>query len=312
MSNILEYKELLAFHPGYYLAEIIDELGISHAEFAQRLGTTPKTVSLLVNGQANLSNALAGKLALMLGTSVDLWLGLQQEFDRRRIEIETARALDRQADLAVGLDYAFFVRVAGLPETDDVRERIRALCRYLAVSDLSVLAEPDFLVDFRAEVAEFSGRNRVASRAWLQTAINLSRGRTATSFNAARLQERLPEIRRLTDGAPADCLPELTALLAGCGVVFVLLPPLAEAGVSGAVRWVSPNRAVLALSDAFPDAATFRLALFHELGHVLQQKVRTTFVSGLGMANGVDAEAEAERFALTLPSRNNTNSRCPS
>ena len=62
MSNIEQYKEIVAFHPGYYIAEIIEDMGISQAEFAIRMGTTPKTVSTLVNGQINLSNDLAKKL----------------------------------------------------------------------------------------------------------------------------------------------------------------------------------------------------------------------------------------------------------
>lgn len=45
MSNIMSYNEIMAFHPGYYVAEIIEDMGISQAEFAVRMGTTAKTVS---------------------------------------------------------------------------------------------------------------------------------------------------------------------------------------------------------------------------------------------------------------------------
>ncbi|MCF0133160.1 MAG: helix-turn-helix domain-containing protein [Blautia sp.] len=43
-------------------------MGISQTEFATRLGTTGKTISKLVNGQINLSNDLAKKLSVMMGT----------------------------------------------------------------------------------------------------------------------------------------------------------------------------------------------------------------------------------------------------
>jgi hypothetical protein len=39
MSNISEYKDIIAFHPGYYIADIIEDMGVSQAEFATRLGT---------------------------------------------------------------------------------------------------------------------------------------------------------------------------------------------------------------------------------------------------------------------------------
>ena len=33
MSNMVEYKNILAFHPGCYVADIIEDMGISQAEF---------------------------------------------------------------------------------------------------------------------------------------------------------------------------------------------------------------------------------------------------------------------------------------
>ena len=82
------YKDIVAFHPGYYVADIIEDMGISQAEFATRMGTTAKTLSNLVNGQINLSNDLAKKMSVMLGTSPDVWLNLQSAYDQKLIEIE--------------------------------------------------------------------------------------------------------------------------------------------------------------------------------------------------------------------------------
>jgi len=76
MSNVKEYKDIVAFHPGYYIADIIDDMEISQNEFAARMGTTAKTLSKLINGQANISNDLATKLSVMLGTSVEVWQNL--------------------------------------------------------------------------------------------------------------------------------------------------------------------------------------------------------------------------------------------
>lgn len=59
MSNVKEYKDIVAFHPGYYIADIIDDMEISQNEFAARMGTTVETLSKLINGQANISNDLA-------------------------------------------------------------------------------------------------------------------------------------------------------------------------------------------------------------------------------------------------------------
>ena len=81
MSNYVEYKNQIAFHPGYYIKEYIDELGLTQEDFANRLGTTPKNMSYLIRGEQSLSLDIANKLSKVMGTSVKFWLNLQNEYD---------------------------------------------------------------------------------------------------------------------------------------------------------------------------------------------------------------------------------------
>ena len=96
MSNVSEYKDIVAFHPGYYIADIIEDMGISRAEFATRIGTTANTLGQLINGQANISNDLAKKLSVMLGTSAEVWLNLQDTYNQKLIEIQQVKDFDAQ------------------------------------------------------------------------------------------------------------------------------------------------------------------------------------------------------------------------
>ena len=48
MSNYIEYGDRIAFHPGYYIKEIIDESGLTQQDFAKRLDTTPKACLLIL------------------------------------------------------------------------------------------------------------------------------------------------------------------------------------------------------------------------------------------------------------------------
>ena len=92
--NKQEYKNILAFHPGYYIKDTIDEMELTQEEFAIRLGTTPKTISKIISGEAKLSNDIAEKLSIMLGTSIDVWINLQAKYDEKIIDIEKAKFLD--------------------------------------------------------------------------------------------------------------------------------------------------------------------------------------------------------------------------
>lgn len=279
MNNIKEYKDIMAFHPGYYIADIIEDMEISQAEFATRMGTTAKTLSKVINGQANISNDLAKKLSVMMGTSVDVWLDLQNAYDQKMIEIQRARDFDEQAEIVKRIDYKYFVEVVGLPSTRDIKEKVANLCRFFMVADLRIMMQPDFLVNFRTGISTTSEKNVINSRAWIQTAINLSKSVETKPFDAGKLKAYLPELRGMTVQKPSVFLPRMREIFSECGVAFVLLPHLKNAGVNGAVKWLSEDRVVLAMNNRGLNADKFWFSLFHEIKHVLQQKMKTVFVS---------------------------------
>lgn len=300
MSNIAAYKDVMAFHPGYYVAELIEDMGINQAEFATRLGTTPKTVSLLVNGQADISKDLAKKLSVMTGTSTSLWLNLQSAFDQKCLEIEAERDFDEQADIAKQIDYRYFVENIGFPKTSDRRKRVAAYCQFFAVADLRVFTKPDFLVNFRSGAAPNTEKNIINSRAWIQTAITISKDIHTEPFSAAKLKQAIPELRKMTVERPDVFMPKMRAIFADCGVVFVVLPHLKNSGVNGAVKWLNDDRVILAINNRGLYADTFWFSLFHEIKHVLQQKTKAVFISSdIEELNDINKklEQEANEFA---------------
>ena len=87
MSN---YKELrngkVAFHPGYYIEEYIENIGLTQEDFAKLIGTTQKNISLLIRGEQSLSIDIAFKLSRIIGTSIKYWLNIQNEYDTLILE----------------------------------------------------------------------------------------------------------------------------------------------------------------------------------------------------------------------------------
>ena len=108
MSNYIEYNDIIAFHPGYYIKEIVDESGLTQADFAKRLDTTPKNLSLLIRGEQNLSINIAMKLSRMLGTSVNYWLNLQNAYDALIAEFDSEKELAEERNIFADLDYKYF------------------------------------------------------------------------------------------------------------------------------------------------------------------------------------------------------------
>ena len=126
MSNYIEYNDKIAFHPGYYLKEIIDESGLTQEDFARRLGTTPKNLSILVRGEQSLSIDIATKLSRMLGTTIAYWLNLQQAYDEKKAEFLSEEELKKEREVFKLIDYTYFRDNFGLPDLPrKVDEQIR-------------------------------------------------------------------------------------------------------------------------------------------------------------------------------------------
>ena len=79
-----------------------------------------------------------------------------------------------------------------------------------------------------------------------------------------------------------------------------VLPHLKNSGVNGAVKWLTEDRVVLAMNNRGLNADKIWFSLFHEINHVLQQKVKTVFISST-VEEMIDInnklEIEADRFA---------------
>lgn len=94
MSCIKKYKDITAFHPGYYVEEAIQDMNISQSEFAKRLGVSERTLSLFIDGKIDISYDLARKLSMVLGTSIKLWFNLQRIYNNKLLEIIRAKPIE--------------------------------------------------------------------------------------------------------------------------------------------------------------------------------------------------------------------------
>ena len=92
-------------HPGLVLREYLGDIGVSIA--AAHLRVTRVTLSRVLNGKAGISASMALRLADALGTSPELWMNMQSQYDlwqarrRRQPAVRRFRAT-AQADGSAG------------------------------------------------------------------------------------------------------------------------------------------------------------------------------------------------------------------
>ncbi len=66
-------------HPGLVLREYLGDLSVTEA--ALRLGVTRTALSRILNGSAGISADMALRLRDALGTSAEMWINMQAQYD---------------------------------------------------------------------------------------------------------------------------------------------------------------------------------------------------------------------------------------
>ena len=87
-------------HPGEVLREWLLE-GMTVTKAAEELQVSRVTLSKVLNGKAGVTAGMALRLSVWLGTSPDVWLGMQTQWELWQAEQQprpTIRPLVRQAD----------------------------------------------------------------------------------------------------------------------------------------------------------------------------------------------------------------------
>ncbi len=78
-------------HPGEFLREELDELGMSANALSRALDVPVNRVTAILNGQRGVTANTALRLARYFGTTPQLWLNLQKTWELRRAETEAGR-----------------------------------------------------------------------------------------------------------------------------------------------------------------------------------------------------------------------------
>lgn len=292
MSKEIIYKNLIAFHPGTYVMDIIEDLNITQKEFAKRLGTTEKSLSKLLNAKDNLSNTMASKLSKLTGTSIKSWLNLQSAYDEKALEINERQSNDENQVCSL-IDFKYF-KDNGFVEnrTFKLQEKIEKLRSILRVSNLTYLEEFNTNVSYRN--IKVDKKSIVNSNVMLEIASNMARNKSDIRFNKDKLIKYLPEIRGMTVQAPSVFYPRLAEILLECGIVLVALPKLKNASINGSTKRFKNGSIMLLITDRNKDSDIFWFSIIHEISHILDGDF---YSDNTNETDYIEKEQKADTFA---------------
>ena len=295
MSEYIEHNGKIAFHPGYYIKEIVEDSGLTQEDFARRLDTTPKNLSILLRGEQNLSVDMAMKLSKMLGTSIGYWLNLQSSYDTLIAEFESEKEFENERRIFSYLNYGYFRDNFGLPALPrNTKEQIAQVRKFLGVSTLSVFARKDLAVSFRsADSTDMSESNIVKANIMVQIAVNKALKTAAPVFNKHRFEKAAGEALSMTLSY-GEFYPVLYSLFLHAGVIFIILPNIKGSKTNGATKRIGSN-VMLMVNDRRLNSDSFWFTLYHEIGHIINGDYGISFEGEVG-----SKEDAADEYAQNM------------
>ncbi len=294
MSNYIEHNDAIAFHPGYYIKEIVDESGLTQEDFAKRLDTTPKNLSLLIRGEQSLSIDIAMKLSRMIGTGVSYWLNLQNAYDTLIAQFKSEEELVEERKIFEYFDYKYFRDNYGLPDLPRKKdEQIKQVREFLNVATLSVFSKRDMAVRFRSSTMEMSEASTIKANTMVQIATNKALKIEAPKFNKKKFEEAVQYALTLTQ-SHKEFYSLIYKEFLEAGVIFVILPNISGSKTNGATKKIGEN-IMLMVNDRRLYADSFWFTLFHEIGHIINGDYGISFEKEAG-----EQEEFADRYAENM------------
>jgi HTH-type transcriptional regulator / antitoxin HigA len=299
MANIKnEYMPDSVSPPGETLLETLEALGMSQTDLANRMGRPLKTTNEIIKGKTAITPETALQLEKVLSVPARFWLNREQQYRE-----SLARQAERE-NLGTQLDWLDQIPVSELAQRnliewcEDRVQLLRNVLTFFGVASPREWHEVWFNpnVAFRKTLAYISEPGAVA--AWLREGELQAQGIHCEPFDGDRFRAALQQIRSLTVEPPEVFKLQMRALCAGSGVAVTLVKQFDQSKVSGATRWLTPDKALLQLSLRYKTNDHFWFSFFHESGHILIHGKRDVFLEdGCEDESAKRKEEEADKFA---------------
>lgn len=285
------------FHPGEFLLDEITARNLTQAEFSDIIGRAERTVSEIINGKRSITPETAGIISAALGTSPEMWLSVQADYD---LFVLSKKTKDKTEDIEDrSMLYSFFPiadlvkrkYIRGKATVKDLKQDVYGLLGILSGNDLKGLVSANFRTSEGEIVYSYL-------RTWVILAKKLAEKQKVGVFNKEKLIDFSKTIRGFSTSTEGIKLviDELKKL----GVRVVLLPHFSKTRVDGAACWLDSKSPVIIMSLRYERIDNFYFTLLHEIGHIiLHADGENCFIDDIQSAAKNKKEEDANKFAIT-------------
>jgi HTH-type transcriptional regulator / antitoxin HigA len=293
------YKPDYAVHPGEYLEEILEVREIKKKDLSERIGISVKHLSQIINKQALLTSELSVQLERTLGVSANIWNNLSSDyslFEARKKELKDLKSKKEWIKLFPIKDLK---KIGLLPSINDPEVLIESLLAFFGIPNPEQWQQyyTQKAVSFRKSDA--FNENLPHTSAWLRAGEIEASKIEAKPFVRDVFRKNLLEIRKLTVKKPRIFESEMKRLCAESGVILVFIPEFEKTHISGAVRWLTSEKALIIMSLRHKTNDHFWFTFFHEAAHVLMHSKKDIFIDDPEGYQSKE-EDEANRYSRNI------------
>jgi HTH-type transcriptional regulator/antitoxin HigA len=284
--------------PGSTLREVLERLGLSQSELAERTGRPKKTINEIVQGKAAITAETALQLERVLNIPASFWNNLERSYRAAQARQDERAELAPYVKWLDTLPVKEIVKRGWIRHHKDQIEQIREVLTFFGV------ALPNAWDEVWAEARKVTALRQGQSRqvdfgtvaVWLRKGEIEGRKCSCDPYVEDKFRDALAYLRSLTTLDPRKFCSEIVERCAASGVAVVFVPELPRLRIFGAARWLSSDRALIQLSLYYKREDQLWFSFFHEAAHILLHGRRDIFVD-LDTSDADKQEVEANRFA---------------
>ena len=279
MNRNEEFRPDWTSPPGDTIVDILQEKNITDTAFAALMDLSWEDASDLLQGRSTVTLTVARRLTRTLGASVEYWMSRDYQYrqDSRGFHEEEKEWLRK-------LPLGDMIKFGWLGPPPLPSEELAACLRFFGVSSV---IEWKRKYGSLQEMAAFHSSRSFDSRhesvsAWLRQGEIQAEQIECGPWHSKGFQESLDQLRSLTrQKDPAQFIPPLQEVCSENGVAVVVVRAPSGCRASGAIRFVTNDKAILQLSFRYLTDDQFWFTFFHEAGHLILHGQRHFFASTL-------------------------------
>lgn len=267
--------------PGYFIQMELDARGWTQRDLAFILGMEETALNKIIKGKTGVSLEMSKALATAFNVDTDFFANLQKTYDLAHTPAPDP-AIARRANLQTRYPIREMIRRGWLENTDVSSLEIQ-LNRFLRAGNDNNVKD----IRHVAKKTSYGDDTTAEQLAWLYRVVQIAEAMKLRPYSESALSKAKSRLRALM--REPEGIEQVPALLAECGLRFVVVEGLPGEKIDGVCIWLDPSTPIVAMSLRYDRIDNFWFVLWHELTHVLSRhgKNQSAWI--------VDVELEGDR-----------------